>query len=257
VTDEAPAPTPVEDHPVHSCPDRDAHLRAEGQRLRAVRELEQMRGEVRSRTGSLARRFDRVLRLLEAWGYLDGWALTERGEVLARTYHESDLLVAEAMCSGLLDDLDPAELAGLASTFTYEHRGPGTPAAPWFPSRKVRARWGELERLAADLQADEDAAGLTPTRDPDPGFVALAHAWAAGEPLGEVLGDEDLSGGDFVRNIKTLIDLVRQLGDVAPDPATARTARQAADALHRGVVSVSSTLDEVVGDGGAIPRDVP
>ena len=255
--DAAPAPTPVEDHPVHSCPDRDAHLRAEGQRLRAVRELEQMRDEVRSRTGSLARRFDRVLRLLEAWGYLDGWALTERGEVLARTYHESDLLVVEAMCSGLLDGLDPAELAGLASTFTYEHRGPGTPVAPWFPSRKVRTRWGELERLAADLQADEDAAGLTPTRDPDPGFVALAHAWAAGEPLGEVLGDEDLSGGDFVRNIKTLIDLVRQLGDVAPDPATARTARQAAEALHRGVVSVSSTLDEVVGDDGAVPRDVP
>ena len=72
-----------------------------------------------------------------------------------------------------------------------------------------------------------------------------------------MLGDEDLSGGDFVRNIKTLIDLVRQLGDVAPDPATARTARQAADALHRGVVSVSSTLDEVVGDDGALPRDVP
>ena len=101
--------------------------------------------------------------------------------------------------------------------------------------------------------------------------MALAHAWAAGEPLGEVLGDEELSGGDFVRNVKTLIDLVRQIGDVAPDPTTARTARQAADALHRGVVSISSTLDEIVGDDkleiavdarGAeemtrLPRDVP
>ena len=113
----------------------------------------------------------------------------------------------------------------------------------------MRARWTELERLAADLQADEEAAGLPPTRVPDPGFAALAHAWAAGEPLGEVLGDEDLSGGDFVRNVKTLIDLVRQVGDVAPDPATARAARQAAEALHRGVVSISSTLDEVVGEG--------
>jgi ATP-dependent RNA helicase HelY len=260
-TAEAPSVRPeaaaVAAHPVHACPDRDRHLRAEGQRLRAVRELEQMRGEVRSRTGSLARRFDRVLRLLEAWGYLDGWALTERGQVLARTYHESDLLVAEAMSSGLLDDLDPAELAGLVSVFTYEHRGPDAPAAPWFPSRKVRGRWSELERLAADLQADEEAAGLPPTRDPDPGFVALAHAWAAGEPLGEVLGDEDLSGGDFVRNVKTLIDLVRQIGDVAPNPGTARTARQAAEALHRGVVSVSSTLDEVVGETAPVPRDAP
>ena len=40
----------------------------------------------------------------------------------------------------------------------------------------------------------------------------------------------------------------RQVGDVAPDPATARTARQAADALHRGVISISSTLDEITGN---------
>ena len=254
-------PSPVTEHPVHACPDRERHVRAHAQAERARRELADMRREVRSRTESLARRFDRVLRLLEAWGYLDGWALTDRGEVLARTYHEADLLVAEAMTTGLLDGLDPAALAGLVSCFTYEHRGPGTPAPPWFPSRQVRARWGELERLAGELRADEEAAGLPLTRPPDPGFVALAHAWAAGEPLGEVLDDEDLSGGDFVRNVKTLIDLVRQVGDVAPDPATARTARQAAEALHRGVVSVSSTLDEVAGEAtpghARVPRDVP
>jgi ATP-dependent RNA helicase HelY len=228
-----------------------------GQLDRARRELSDMRREVRSRTESLARRFDRVLRLLEAWGYLDGWGLTPRGEVLARTYHESDLLVAEAMASGLLDGLDPAALAGLVSCFTYEHRGPGPAPPPWFPSRVVRGRWGELERLADGLRADEEAAGLPTTRPPDPGFLALAHAWAAGEPLGEVLGDEDLSGGDFVRNIKTLIDLVRQIGEIAPNRDTARAARQAAEALHRGVVSVSSTLDEVVGAPAAHSLDAP
>jgi ATP-dependent RNA helicase HelY len=252
-----PEPPPLADHPVHDCPDRDRHLRALGQLDRARRELSDMRREVRSRTESLARRFDRVLRLLEAWGYLDGWALTPRGEVLARTYHESDLLVAEAMASGLLDGLDHAALAGLVSCFTYEQRGPGPAPPPWFPSRLVRGRWGELERLADELRTDEEAAGLPATRPPDPGFLALAHAWAAGEPLGEVLGDEDLSGGDFVRNVKTLIDLVRQIGEVAPDPDTGRAARQAADALHRGVVSISSTLDEVVGASAAHSLDAP
>jgi ATP-dependent RNA helicase HelY len=256
-SERAPAPAPLAVHPVHECPDRDRHLRALGQLDRARRELSDMRREVRSRTESLARRFDRVLRLLEAWGYLDGWALTPRGEVLARTYHESDLLVAEAMASGLLDALDPAALAGLVSCFTYERRGPGPAPPAWFPSRLVRSRWSELERLADELRADEEAAGLPGTRPPDPGFLALAHAWAAGEPLGEVLGDEDVSGGDFVRNIKTLIDLLRQIGEVAPNPDTARAARQAAEALHRGVVSISSTLDEVVGAPAAHRVDAP
>ncbi len=241
-------------HPVHDCPDRDRHLRALAQLGRARRELEGVRREVRSRTESLARRFDRVLRLLEEWGYLDGWSLTAKGSVLARTYHECDLLVAEAMTAGLLDGLDPAALAGLVSCFTYEHRGPGPAPPPWFPSRLVRTRWAELERLADDLRADEEAAGLPGMRPPDPGFLALAHAWVAGEPLGDVLDDEDLSGGDFVRNTKTLLDLLRQIGEVAPDPATARAARQAAEAAHRGVVSISSTLDEVVGPGAGSAR---
>jgi ATP-dependent RNA helicase HelY len=247
----------AEGHPVHECPDRELHVRSLGQFERARRELSDMRREVRTRTESLARRFDRVLRLLEAWGYLDGWSLTDRGEVLARTYHEADLLVAEAMVSGLLDGLDPAALAGLVSCFTFEHRGPTQPPPPWFPSRTVRARWADLDELAGELRADEEAAGLPLTRAPDPGFLPLAHAWAAGEPLAEVLGDEDLSGGDFVRNTKTLLDLLRQIGDVAPDPATARGARQAADALHRGVVSISSTLDEIAEARQPLPRDVP
>ena len=42
-------------------------------------ELDDLTRQVQGRTGSLARRFDRVLRLLEAWGYLDGWSLTARG----------------------------------------------------------------------------------------------------------------------------------------------------------------------------------
>jgi ATP-dependent RNA helicase HelY len=238
------------DHPVHACPDRDRHARARAQLGRAQRELEGLRREVRSRTESLARRFEKVLQLLEDWRYLDGWALTRRGRMLARTYHEADLLVAEAIASGLLDGLDAPSLAALVSCFTYEHRGPGAAPPPVFPTRAVRARVADLEALAAALQAAEAEAGLAATRSPDPGFAAIAYGWAAGEPLADVLGDEDLSGGDFVRNIKTLIDLVRQVGDVAPDRDTARAARAAAEALHRGVVSISSTLDEVVGDTG-------
>jgi ATP-dependent RNA helicase HelY len=198
---------------------------------------------VRGRTESLARRFDRVLRLLEAWGYLEGWGLTEAGEVLARTYHESDLLMAEAMTSGLLDDLDAPSLAALVSCCTYEHRGRERAPEPRFPNSTVRERFGQLARTATELARDEEEAGLPPTRPPDPGFVHLAHAWAAGERLADVLEDELLSGGDFVRNVKQLLDLLRGIADVAPVPATAARARQAADALHRGVVSASSELE--------------
>ena len=51
-----------------------------------------------------------------------------------------------------------------------------------------------------------------------------------------------LTGGDFVRNVKQTIDLLRQVADVAPDPATAATARAAADACLRGVIAASSVV---------------
>ncbi|MGQ0432876.1 MAG: DEAD/DEAH box helicase [Microthrixaceae bacterium] len=240
----------AEGHPVADCPDREAHVRASVQAERVAREIDDLHRQVRGRTESLARRFDRVLRLLEAWGYLDGWALTDAGEVLARTYHESDLLVAEALTTGLLDDLDVASLAALASCFTYEHRSRDRPPDPRFPSSTLRDRFRTLEALSSELAADEESAGLPVTRPPDPGFVHLAHAWASGGGLASVLEDEELSGGDFVRNVKQLIDLLRGIGDVAPVPATAARARQAAEAIQRGVVTATSALDVGDPDGG-------
>ncbi len=64
------------DHPVARCPDRDGHLRALRRAERLEREIADLERRVRGRTGSLADAFDRVLQLLEAWGHLDGWALT-------------------------------------------------------------------------------------------------------------------------------------------------------------------------------------
>ncbi|MHB8671625.1 MAG: DEAD/DEAH box helicase [Acidimicrobiales bacterium] len=229
-------------HPVAGCPDRTRHLRAAERAERLDKDRSRLERRIRGRTESLARQFDRVLRVLSAWGYVEGWSLTGAGEELARIYHESDLLVAEALRAGLFDDLEPAAVAGMASTFTYETRGPGPGPEPWFPEASVRRRWADLERLARELNQAETDAGLPLTRPPDAGFFALAYGWAKGEDLAEVIGEEEVTGGDFVRNIKQLIDLLRQLGDLAARPATAAAAREAADQLFRGVVSASSVL---------------
>jgi ATP-dependent RNA helicase HelY len=239
-------------HPVAGCPGARAHVRALDRADRLRRDVERLTRRITSRSDSLARRFDQVLRVLEGRGYVDGWALTAAGALLSRLYHESDLLVADALERGILDGLDASEMAGLVSCFTYETRKAGE-AVPANPGGRLGDRLRRLDRLCAELNATEEQAGLSLTRPPDAGFVVPARQWAEGRDLATVLGgaaeggEGAVTGGDFVRNIKQLIDLLRQIGDLAPHPATARAAREGADRLNRGVVAASSLL----GTGGA------
>ncbi len=210
----------------------------------------------------LTRQLDAVVALLGERGYLAGWRVTEPGLRLAGLYHDCDLLVAEALGAGLFAGLDGPSLAALASCFTFEARRPGGPSG--MPTAKLARRVAELEALAGELRADERAAGLPRTREIDPGFAELAYQWAKGTDLRHLLrpprvprpagarrhgprdgraapGDPEpvMTGGDFVRNIKQLVDLCRQIGTVDGGRAGA-TARQVAESLVRGVVAASS-----------------
>jgi ATP-dependent RNA helicase HelY len=190
---------------------------------------------------ALSRRLDRTLRLLERFGYVqvDTWVLTPRGALLAGIYHESDLLVAEALAEGIFDGLGPPELAAAVSACTFEVR-PGRWRAEPRPPQAVRGALAALETLGVRLRAVEEELQLPRTRPPDPGFAEVAWRWARGQRLEHVLERAELAPGDFVRNAKQLIDLLRQIGVVAPSPDTATVARRAAEALQRGVVAASA-----------------
>jgi ATP-dependent RNA helicase HelY len=230
-------------HPVEADPDLRARIRAAGQADRVEREIAELESRVQRHNQSLAREFDGVLGVLSVFGYVDReeWTLTEAGEMLARTFHESDLLVTQCLRLGLLDDLSPSELAGLVSTFVYEHRAADDPPRPWFPSDDVKRRWRSIAAVSEDLAAIERSHGLAEHRPPEPTFVAVAYAWIAGDSFAQVVADEELTGGDFVRTMKQLIDLLGQIAIVASDPETRRAARKAADAAFRDVVADSSS----------------
>ena len=234
-------------HPVEDDPDLKQRLRAAGQADRVRRDIADLESRVLHRNATLAQEFDGVLAILSDRGLLDApaWKLTEGGEMLARVFHESDLLVTEALRAGLLDGVDAPTLAGLVSTFVYEHRAPDEPPPPWFPNRDVRDRYAEIERLSVDLAFLEQQHGLAVHRPPEPSFFAVAYAWVAGESFAEVVAEEDLTGGDFVRAVKQLTDLLGQIATVSPDAATRATARRAADACFRGVVADASVVGEV------------
>jgi ATP-dependent RNA helicase HelY len=229
----------IEAHPCHRCPELGRHLHFARRAERLARQLRGLDRRMGRRTGTLGRRFALVLDVLAELGYLRGWALTAKGEALRRVYNESDLLVVEALEQGLLRGLDAANLAGLLSSLVYEPRGPEGAVRTELPSGAIRKAYGRLVRLYSDVRRREEARGLELTRTPDPGFAQQARLWATGAGLDEVLDVED-APGDFVRVVKQLLDLMRQLEEVAEDGEVRRRVSDAAAAMQRGVVAYSS-----------------
>jgi ATP-dependent RNA helicase HelY len=229
----------IESHPVQACPEIGRHLHFLDRATSLEREVRRKTREINRTTGTLARRFDQVLGILEQTGYVENWTLTYKGETLTRVYNEADLLVVEALEDGLLDDLEPPEIAAVCSTLVYETRGPEGPIQTGMPGRRCESAWRRLMKMWRAIRAEEEGRGLDLTREPDPGFALVAHAWAAGKPLERVLGDDD-APGDFVRSTKQLVDLLRQLEEVAPTEELRDRISVAVKGLHRGIVAYSS-----------------
>jgi ATP-dependent RNA helicase HelY len=232
-------------HPCHRCPDREAHARWAERYWKLKRQTDRIRRQIETRTGTVARVFDRVVEVLETLDYVtrEGaeTTLTEAGRTMRRIYGERDLLVAESLRQGLWAGLDAPSLAAMACCLVYEPRRDeansgerGLPRGAFRTAyEKTTTLWAELD----DLEQDHHLPGSEPLAA---GLAGAMHSWARGGTLDRVLIDADMAAGDFVRWAKQTIDLLDQLSIVAEDAALARTARNALDGVRRGIVAYSS-----------------
>ena len=218
---------------VGGCPALERHLDA----LREVdlleRRLERGRTAAQRRAGRLERRFDAVAEILHRQGFAEDWELSGPGQLLTRVHGECEIVLAEALADGVLEDLHPPGFAAVISCLAYEQRGRDALPMRW-PSKPVRRAANHLSARARLYRALElDAIDETLTREPDPGMVEIVHGWATGRTLDEVLPDT-MSGGEFVRSMRQVIDLCRQISQSGA--TAAEVAAEAIFCLDHGVV---------------------
>lgn len=235
----------LRNHPAHARPDREQLARIGERYNRIAREAESMRQQVAATTNSLARTFDRILALLAERGYVQDGEVTADGRRLARIYAEADLVVAECLRQGLWRGLGPAELAAVVSILVFESRQEGGYLGASGPTAPIRRAVDSTIAVWSQLRADEAKHRLSPTREPDLGFVTGMHSWARGDDLADALlasGDRGnpLSAGDFVRWCRQVIDMLDQIHNTADDVEVAATAAKAVKAIRRGVVAVDA-----------------
>ncbi len=234
----------MKQHPCHACPERESHARWAERYWRLKKDTDQLNGQIRSRTGAVAKVFDRVTEVLVRLEYLvsghHGLELSAHGRMLRRIYGERDLLVAESLRQGFWSSLDPASLAAMATTLVYEpRRDEGQPSDRSLPRGAFREAFDRTGTLWAELDDLERAHRLPGTQPLATGLALAMFRWASGTSLDAVLREADMAAGDFVRWTKQTIDLLDQLSVVA-DGEVGRTARKALDAIRRGIVAYSS-----------------
>ncbi len=230
-------------HPCHSCPDRENHARWGERHAKLSRQVAKLRHQIETRTGTVARIFDRVVDVLTTLDYVERddtgiTRLTSAGATMRRIYGERDLLVAESLRRGLWNELDAPSLAALACCLVYEPRrdDASDPRLPRGAFRTALHRTQELWAVLDDIEREHHLPGSEAFST---GLAQAMHSWARGVALERVLEEADLAAGDFVRWTKQTIDLLDQLSLVA-QPPVATTARAALDGVRRGIVAYST-----------------
>ena len=244
------------EHPCRNCPDLQQHLKWGHRWARETRELQRVTDRYDSRTGSVARQFDRICDILTGLGYLErhvnaaghiDMTLTEKGSLLRRIYSEHDLELCEALLAGTFDKLDANGLAAVLSSLVYEARRGGDGEPRHYPggiSGSIAIASSKLKGICEDIDILCEDHGLDEMQRPDFGILDIMYEWADGGSLGSCLYGTDMTGGDFVRTAKRLADVLQQIAVAQPLPfdggeRLAGLAHEAADRVNRGVVAYS------------------
>lgn len=227
----------IRNHPCHECPNREEHAVIAQRALRLEADLEKLNNRASRRTNTIAQRFDRLCGVLAALGYLNdsGQEVTPDGQLLARIYSELDLVAAECIRANLFDELSAPEFAAVISSLVFEaraedhtlHRMPNRSCE--IAQAAIREVWREIRLLERDHR-------IPAGRAPNIGFAEAAFDWAAGLSLFQVLADYDFSAGDFVRNVRQVIDLAGQIAAAAGPGKLQDIALECQHRMRRSVV---------------------
>jgi superfamily II RNA helicase len=191
--------------------------------------------------------FCRVVAVLERFGAVQDNKLLAKGQLIAGFRHDNELLVAEMVDRGILEDTTLAEAAALCSCLIEESRSGDSAVARLFLKKrpKLKRKLQDLESVAHTVLEVQRRHQLPMPVGVSTGFMPSVFRWASGEDDWSGIVEESFGGheGDLIRALRRLIDLLRQLGEAPEVPqALAALLGRAARVVDRGIVLESALI---------------
>ncbi|MBO5386505.1 DEAD/DEAH box helicase [bacterium] len=175
--------------------------------------------------------------VLEEYGYLTNDYPTDKGKTTSQIRSENELFLAEIIFSGVLENLTPAQLAGVICAITTEELRIEIPYIPF--SEQVRKTLNKIRDIKKKLYKAQTRYDIESPLNINPYFSSLIELWVEGAEWSTVSEQVDMGEGDIVRAFKRTVDVLRQLTTIDNVPeAVVFTAREAIDNIMRAPVDV-------------------
>jgi superfamily II RNA helicase len=191
--------------------------------------------------------FLHVVEALERFGAVKEGKLQQKGQLIAGLRHENELLVAEIIERGILDDASLSEAATLSSCLVEESRSGDSAVARLFLRKhpKLKRKLQQMGTVADSIAEVQRVHHLPMPVGISTGFMPSVFRWASGDDDWSSIVEDSFGGheGDLIRAMRRLIDVLRQLAE-SPEvpPALAQVLGKAVRVVDRGIVLESALI---------------
>ncbi len=241
--------------PCHQCPVQDPCRRQGRERRQVSRDLRLLERQGWGTEVPYWEQFQRLVSVLTEARYLEDEKPTEVGEMAAQFRATNVLFLAEVVCSGLLDKLRPAELAGVITALITEDSRRVDQADRPPLSRAAAEAIHRLELLAEQVFDLQERHFVEVPLELNGGLAGLTEGWARGGEWEGLERSTGLAAGDIIRVLRRTLDVCRQFGYSRGVPErVSELCRQAERRIARDEVKESLTFltltgptEEVVG----------
>ena len=172
---------------------------------------------------------------------------TSRGKVTMALRSENELYLSEVILSGLLDDLNPSELASVICALACEEirTKDDCPVSP--PCQKVRKVLGKIKDIRRKIYILERDNNIENPMNLHSHFCSLIEFWVNSDnpetssiaSWEQMFSESEFSQGDVVRAFKRTIDILRQITTIdGLKPELIENAKKAIRSINREPVNV-------------------
>ena len=235
----------LKNHVCHKCPQIQQHLRFGENIERNRKYIKSLEAHLENDFVNLSKKCDQVIELLSGLDYINinqnQITLTKWGNYLKQIHSEFDLLIIEALRKKLFDNLTPVQLSCLLSGFVYSPRRDELDI-PVNVDEIIKNNANQILKLSDQVIELERKFRISNLKNPHFGMANIIKQWCNDVNLKKILLKTDIAPGDFVRNVKQIIDLLRQLKRLDISGIT-KTAGEAILLLDKGVVSYEPNVN--------------